>query len=78
MIESVLESGDVTRKDGDDYAARVYITFDYPASNLSFGDKIKYSFYQTFRSFEVPTRALNYVWANKAEVGSIHPNPYTD
>jgi hypothetical protein len=78
MIESVLESGDVTKKDGDDYAARVYITFDYPVSNLGFRDKIKYRFYQTFTSFDVPTRTLNYIWANKAEVGSIHPNPYTD
>lgn len=77
-IESVLETGDVTEKDGDDYAARIYITFDYPVSELSFGDKIKYRFYKTFTSFDVPTRALNYVWANKAEVGSIHPNPYTD
>jgi len=78
MIESVLESGDVTKKDGDDYAAHVYITFDYPVFNLGFGDKIKYRFYQTFTSFDVPTRALNYIWVNKAEVGSIHPNPYTD
>ncbi len=78
MIESVLESGDVTEKDGDDYAARIYITFDYPVSELGFGDKIKYRFYKTFTSFDVPTRALNYVWANKADAGSIHPNPYTD
>ena len=78
MIQSVLESGDVRERDGDDYAARIYITFDYPVSDLSFGDKIKYRFYKTFTSFDVPTRALNYVWANKAEVGSIHPNPYTD
>lgn len=77
-IDSVLESGDVTEKDGDDYPARIYITFDYPVSDLSFGDKIKYRFYKTFTSFDVPTRALNYVWANKAKVGSIHPNPYTD
>lgn len=78
MIESVLESGDVTTKAGDDYAARIYITFDYPVSELGFGDKIKYRFYKTFTSFDIPTRALNYVWANKAKVGSIQPNPYTD
>lgn len=78
MVNSVLEDGDITKKDGDDYAARIYITFDYPVSELGFGDKIKYRFYKTFTSFDVPTRAINYIWANKAEVGSIHPNPYTD
>lgn len=77
-IDSVLKKGDVTRKDGDDYAARIYITFDYPVSELGFGDRIKYRFYKTFTSFDIPTRAINYIWANKAEVGSIHPNPYTD
>lgn len=77
-IDSILESGDVTKKDGDDYAAKIYITFDYPVSELSFGDKIKYRFYKTFTRFDVPTRALNYIWANKAKVGSIHSNPYTD
>lgn len=27
-------------------------------------------------SFDITTPALNYVWANKVEVGSIHPNPF--
>lgn len=77
-IEGVLEDGDLTRKDGDDYAARIYITFDYPVSDLGFRDRIKYRAIRTFTSFDVPTRALNYIWANKAEKGTIASNPYTD
>lgn len=77
-IESVLEDGNLRKKDGDDYAARIYITFDLPTSDLSFGDRMRHRAIRIFSSFDVPTRATNYIWANKAEVGTIAPNPYTD
>lgn len=77
-IESVLEDGDLRKKDGDDYAARIYITFDLPTSELGFRDRIRYRAIRTFSSFDVPTRAINYIWANKAEMGTFAPNPYTD
>lgn len=78
-IESVLPSGDMTEKDGDDFAARVYVTFDYDPSNLGFGEKIKYRLYKTFTSFEIPLRSLNYVWGNEPdEVGATGPNPFSD
>lgn len=77
MIESVLESGDLTRKSGDDFVARVYVTFDYDSSDLSFGDRVRYRLYRTFTSFEIPLRSLNYIWANKAEVGTIAESPFT-
>lgn len=76
-IESVLESGDLTEKDGDDFAARIYVTFDYPASKLPFGQKIKYRIYKTFTSFDIPLRSLNYVWASSEEVGTIAESPFT-
>ncbi|HKL19124.1 MAG TPA: DUF3047 domain-containing protein [Halalkalibaculum sp.] len=76
-IDSVLETGDLTKKDGDDFAARIYVTFDYPVSKLPFGQKIKYRFYKTFTSFKIPLRSLNYVWANKEEVGTIAESPFT-
>jgi len=77
-IESVLEKGDMYDKDGDDFPARVYVTFDYDPSNLGFGARMKYRLYKTFTSFEIPLRSLNYIWANKADVGTIEESPYTD
>lgn len=77
-VDSVLENGDMTRKDGDDFAARIYITFDYDKSNLGFRDRVRYFFIRTFTSFDVPLRALNYVWANKADIETIAPSPYID
>ncbi|MEO1022419.1 MAG: DUF3047 domain-containing protein [Bacteroidota bacterium] len=76
-IDQVLSNGDLTKKDGDDYAARIYITFDYDRRKLSLRDRVKYAAIRTFTNYEIPLRALNYVWANKAEQGTIAPNPYT-
>ncbi len=77
-IESVLPSGDMFEKDGDDFAARIYVTFDYDPSNLGFRDRMRYRVYRAFTSFEIPLRSLNYIWANKAEIGTTAPNPFSD
>lgn len=76
-IDSVLEKGDLTEKDGDDFTARVYVTFDYDPSDLGFGERMRYRVYRAFTSFEIPLRSLNYIWANKADVGTIAESPYT-
>lgn len=77
-VDGVLDKGDLTTKKGDDYPARIYITFDYDKSNLKFGDRIKYGFIKTFTRYDIPLRAINYVWANKAEPGTTASNAYTD
>ncbi|HRI38813.1 MAG TPA: DUF3047 domain-containing protein [Nitrospira sp.] len=33
-VENLLQKSDVTRKDGDDYPARLYITFEYDPSTI--------------------------------------------
>ncbi len=77
-IGSVLEKGDLTKKSGDDYAARIYITFNYDPSDLGFRDRLRYRAIRMFTSFDVPLRSLNYLWANKAEKGTFAGSPYTD
>jgi hypothetical protein len=77
-IEQVLEKGDVRRRSGDDYPARIYITFDYDPANLSFTDRLKYRGLRALGYRDIPLRALNYIWANKAPVGTVVANPFTD
>ena len=77
-VENVLQKGDVRRKSGDDYPARLYITFDYDPSDLSFGDRIKYRALKLLGYGDIPVRALNYIWANNANETAIVENPYTD
>ena len=76
--ENVLPRGDINRKGGDDYPARIYVTFDYDPGDLSFGDKIKYRALKALGYDDIPLRALSYVWANKAGETQIVPNAFTD
>lgn len=77
-VDGVIARGDVTRRSGDDYPARIYVTFDFPVSRLSFGDRVKYRALRALGYRDVPTRALNYIWANRAGETEIVPNPFTD
>ncbi len=78
MVDKAIENGDMRKKKGDDYSARVYLTFEYDPARLSFFDRTKYLLIKTFTNFEIPLRALSYVWANNVEQGTVAPNPYTD
>jgi hypothetical protein len=77
-VSGPVENGNYQTKDGDDYAARIYITFDYDKKKLKFGDRVKYEALRTFSRFPIPLRAINYIWANNADVGTIAPNAYTN
>lgn len=76
-VGNLLTTSDVTRKDGDDYPARLYITFAYDSSKVSFFDKTKYEAARLLYGQYPPLGALNYIWDTKAAKGTIVPNPYT-
>ena len=76
-VSNIIASGDVTKKSGDDYPARIYITFAEDPENLSFLQRTAMAAVKAIYGKPVPTAALAYIWGNRAEVGSIHPNPYT-
>jgi len=75
-VNRVLDAGDATRKSGDDYPARIYVTFDY--DGLGLGGRLKHKALQLLGYDDIPTRALNYLWASTAPRGQFLPNPYTD
>jgi hypothetical protein len=73
-----LANADMTQKAGDDYAARVYVLFDYPRERLPWATRAKLALAEALYGQPVPTAALNYVWDNRQPVGSIKPNAYTE
>jgi hypothetical protein len=76
-ITSVFENGDVTRKTGDDYPARLYITFAYNPEDAGFLERAQFEAARLLYGEYPPGAALNYIWANRAPVGTIVDNPYT-
>lgn len=70
--------GDMTRKVGDDYAARVYVAFDLPDTAMSAGTQFKLGIARRLFGAAVPDAALNYVWDNRNPVGTRRKSAYTD
>ena len=77
-ISAPVARADMTRKDGDDYAARVYVLFDYPVERLSIATRMKLAAGEALYGQKLPTAALNYVWDNRQRPGTIRANVYTD
>ncbi len=77
-VDRVVEKADLSTKAGDDFAARVYVFFDIPASSLSLGARLKVFLARNVYGAEVPTAALCYVWDNRHAPGTTAWNPYTN
>jgi hypothetical protein len=77
-VRNILKKGDVHIKEGDDYPARIYITFEYDPSKLGFFEKAAYKMGRLLYGEDLPLAAINYIWESKASIGTMIPNPYTD
>ena len=77
-VGNVLKNGDVTQKAGDDYPARLYITFEYDSSKVGFFEKAKYETARFLYGQYPPIGAINYIWESKSPVGTMVVNPFTD
>ena len=77
-VDEPIEQADMNKKSGDDYAARMYVTFDLPSSAMSLGTRLKLGAARTLHGSDLPDAAINYVWDNKHPVGTTQANAYTD
>jgi hypothetical protein len=76
-VDNLLKASDVTTKEGDDYPARLYVTFQYDPDKVGFGKKAKYKAGKLIFG-DIPIAAINYVWDAKASQGLFVDNAYTD
>lgn len=77
-IDRVVEHADLAKKRSDDFAARVYVFFDVPASALAVGARIKLALARLLYGAELPSAALCYVWDNTHPAGTSVWSAYTD
>lgn len=75
--ERVLEGADMTRKDRDDYAARMCVFFDRDPETLPLKERTRLKFDRARQGKQVPSAALCYVWDNRHPVGTIMDSPQT-
>jgi len=77
-VMRVLEKSDLATREGDDFPARLYVTFDVAADSLSTSERMQLRLARTLYGPDVPVAALCYVWDTKAPAGTIAPSAYTD
>ena len=76
-IDSVVQSADMTRRRGDDYAARIYLAFALPRESLSLVDRAALTLARGIFGPQIPDGAINFVWDNRHPPGTHMPNAYT-
>ena len=78
LVDAPVARANMTRKSGDDYAARLYVAFDMPDSAMNAATRFKLGLARRLFGTAVPDAALNYVWDKRNPVGTRRKSPYTD
>jgi hypothetical protein len=78
LVDAPVARADMRTRRGDDYAARIYVSFDIPDDRLSAGTRMRLSLGRRMFGDNLPDAALNYVWDNKHPVGMRARSAYTD
>lgn len=75
-IDAPLSTADLRSREGDDYAARVYLAFSL--DNLSLATRMTLKVGRQLFGDALPDAAINYVWDNRYPIGTQAPNAYTE
>lgn len=77
-VTRLLAKSDLATRAGDDFPARLYVSFDPDAAQLSVGERMQVGLARMLYGADVPVAALCYVWDRSAPAGTFAPNAYTD
>jgi len=73
----LIATSDPRTKSGDDYVARIYVTFAFDPERTTIREKTENSIAQALYGETPPHAALSYVFTHKAALGTLITSPYT-
>ena len=76
-VEEGLAPRDERSKGGDDFAARVYLTFAFEPERASLFERAAHQLGSSVYGKQIPGTSLTYVWASREPAGARWPNPFT-
>ena len=76
-VANLVKGADIHSKDGDDYPARLYVTFRYDPQRAGAGMRMQYGVAKALYGEYPPHAGINYVWDGKAAPGTMVPKAYT-
>jgi Protein of unknown function (DUF3047) len=77
-IDASLSRADMRLREGDDYAARVYVSLRLPRASMGLGLRAQLALARALWGQDLPDAAINYVWDNRQPIGTTRANAYTD
>lgn len=77
-VEDVVPGADGRTKQGDDFAARIFVNFEFDREAEGFVSRLAHAASERMKGRELPGRALNYAWGAATPAGTQMPSPYTD
>jgi hypothetical protein len=77
-VPEPVEGGDLSRKEGDDFAARIYVNFRFESSKAGPIHRLRQRMANRRFGGDAPGKALVYVWGNQAPKGTVAKSSYTD
>ncbi|MBI5211085.1 MAG: DUF3047 domain-containing protein [Elusimicrobia bacterium] len=77
MVDRVIAKGNGRKKSGDDFAARVYVSFLYEPEKAGMFKRFAYKAARSRFGGYPPDSALIYVWDSREKVGATFDNAHT-
>ena len=75
-VDGPLDIPDERSKQGDDFAARVYVLFRFDPSRASVFEWLRHRVGSAVYGDQTPGKTLNFVWTSRAEPGEFWDNPF--
>jgi hypothetical protein len=77
MVERPLRPTDERVKAGDDFAARVYVLFQFDPAHASFATRARHRVARLLFGTDVPGKAIDYVRTSREPRGATWESPFT-
>ncbi|KPK06527.1 MAG: hypothetical protein AMJ64_08960 [Betaproteobacteria bacterium SG8_39] len=77
-VMNLIKGSDIATRAGDDFPARLYVTFDVPLEQFNPLQRVFLALARALWGEALPLAALCYVWDGRGPVGTMVPNAYTE
>lgn len=77
-VPRLIPGADNARRNTEDAPVRVVISFEGEIDSLPLEDRMFFDRIRAVTGYQMPYATLMYIWENRAERGTVIPNPHTD
>lgn len=76
-VPQLIAGADNSRRSAEDAPVRVVVSFDGDIGSLPLEERMFFDRIRAVTGYQLPYATLMYIWENRAERGTVIPNPHT-